>query len=150
MYRAYLEQSDIFIGLYWQRYGMVGPGMEISGLEDELKLAEGLPRLLYVKGPAPDREPELAAMLARIAAEAADSYRHFRSAAELGRLVRDDLATLLSERFAAARARPRSRPARASRRGPPARSRSARRRWSAGNRTSARSPSWPGGPACGW
>ena len=36
LYRAYLDQSDIFIGLYWQRYGWVGPGMEISGLEDEL------------------------------------------------------------------------------------------------------------------
>ena len=101
VYRAYLAQSDIFVGLYWQRYGWVGPGMEISGLEDELQLARSLPRLLYVKGPAPDREPELAALLSRISAEAADSYRHFHSAAELGRLVRDDLATLLSERFAA-------------------------------------------------
>jgi predicted ATPase len=106
VYRAYLEQSDIFIGLYWQRYGLVSPGLEISGLEDELRLAEGLPRLLYVKGPAPDREPELADMLARIKAEATDSYRHFRSAAELGRLVRDDLATLLSERFSAAEPAP--------------------------------------------
>ena len=101
LYRAYLAQSDIFVGLYWQRYGWVGPGMEISGLEDELVLARGLPRLLYVKGPAPRREPELAALLARIAEEASDSYRHFRSATELGRLVRDDLATLLSERFTA-------------------------------------------------
>jgi predicted ATPase len=101
VYRAYLAQSDVFVGLYWQRYGWVGPGMEISGLEDELELARGLPRLLYVKGPAPGREPELTALLSRISDEAADSYRHFRSAAELGRLVRDDLATLLSERFAA-------------------------------------------------
>ena len=31
LYRAYLAQSDIFIGLYWQRYGWVGPGMDISG-----------------------------------------------------------------------------------------------------------------------
>ena len=26
MYRAYLEQSQIFVGIYWQRYGWVGPG----------------------------------------------------------------------------------------------------------------------------
>ena len=39
LYRAYLAQSDIFIGLYWQRYGWVGPGMEVSGLEEELELA---------------------------------------------------------------------------------------------------------------
>ena len=32
VYRAYLGQSDIFIGIYWQRYGWVGPGMTISGL----------------------------------------------------------------------------------------------------------------------
>src|SRR5215813_8548282 len=39
VYRSYLEQSDIFVGIYWQRYGWVGPGMTISGLEDELRLA---------------------------------------------------------------------------------------------------------------
>jgi predicted ATPase len=102
LYRAYLAQSDVFVGLYWQRYGWVGPGMEISGLEDEFQLSHAYPRLLYVKEPAPDREPRLAEMLARIEAEGSVSYRHFRTARELGRLVRDDLATLLSEQFAAA------------------------------------------------
>jgi predicted ATPase len=102
LYQAYLAQSDVFIGLYWQRYGQVGPDMEISGLEDEFELSQALPRLLYVKEPAPDREPRLTALLSRIQEEASDSYRHFRTPAELGRLVRDDLALLLSERFAAA------------------------------------------------
>jgi predicted ATPase len=115
VYRAYLAQSDIFIGLYWQRYGWVGPGMETSGLEEEFELARGLPRLLYVKAPAPGREPGLAGLLARIEEEALASYRIFRTPGQLGRLVRDDLATLLSERFAsgppaaAAVASPRSR-----------------------------------------
>ena len=103
LYRAYLAQSDVFVGLYWQQYGWVGPGMEVSGLEDELNLSQALPRLLYVKGPAPDRESRLTELLGRIQAEASVSYRHFRTPAELGRLVRDDLAMLLSERFAAAR-----------------------------------------------
>src|SRR5688500_6605318 len=35
LYRAYLEQSDIFIAVYWQRYGWVAPGMDISCLDDE-------------------------------------------------------------------------------------------------------------------
>ena len=39
LYRAYLEQSDIFIGIYWQRYGWIAPDMEISGLEDEYRLS---------------------------------------------------------------------------------------------------------------
>ena len=106
LYQSYLAQSDVFIGIYWQRYGQVNAGMEVSGLEEEFLLSgtDGLPRLLYVKTPAPDREPRLAELLARIGAEA--SYRRFSTPAELDRLVRDDLATLLSERFAGGSAAP--------------------------------------------
>ena len=142
LYRAYLAQSDVFIGLYWQRYGWVGPGMDISGLEDEFRLSDGLPRLLYVKAPAPDREPRLAEMLDRHRGRGAGrtALPHAR---ELGRLVRDDLATLLSERFAAARApaagragaRPRPRPLPVD-----------RPRWSGGSRPSTRWPSCSSGP----
>jgi predicted ATPase len=102
LYRAYLTQSDIFIGVYWQRYGWIGPGMDISGLEDEFRLSHSIPRLLYVKKPAPDREPRLAAMIVDLQTEATDSYRSFRSPRELGHLVREDLALLLSERFTTA------------------------------------------------
>jgi predicted ATPase len=111
LYRAYLAQSDIFIGLYWQRYGWIGPDMDISGLEDELRLSAtmSMPRLLYVKTPAPEREPGLEAMIAGLQSDASDSYRSFRTPRELAGLVRDDLALLLSERFAAASsAEPRS------------------------------------------
>jgi predicted ATPase len=102
LYRAYLAQSDIFVGLYWQRYGWIGPGMDVSGLEDEFRLSHSIPRLLYVKAPAPEREPRLTAMIAELQSEGADSYRSFRTPRELGRLVRDDLALLLSERFTSA------------------------------------------------
>ena len=101
VYRAYLAQADVFIGLYWQRYGQLVPGTRVSGLEDEFDLSGGLPRLLYVKAPAPGRDPGLADLLARIKEESSASYRYFRTPAELGRLVRDDLAVLLSERFGA-------------------------------------------------
>src|SRR4029077_10019751 len=63
MYRAYLAQSQIFVGIYWQRYGWVAPGMDISGLEDESGWAAGKPMLLYLKRPAPGLEPRLAAMI---------------------------------------------------------------------------------------
>ncbi|HEY2520063.1 MAG TPA: DUF4062 domain-containing protein [Streptosporangiaceae bacterium] len=99
VYRAYLAQSQVFIGIYWQRYGWVAPGEQISGLEDEYLLSAGLPRLLYVKTPAPGREPRLAELLARITNEGDVSYQHFADAAELRRLVENDLAVLLSERF---------------------------------------------------
>jgi hypothetical protein len=53
LYRAYLAQSQIFVGVYWQSYGWVAPGEPVSGLEDEYRLSAGLPRLIYVKSPAP-------------------------------------------------------------------------------------------------
>jgi hypothetical protein len=46
VYRAYLAQSDVFVGLYWQRYGQAAPGMGLSGLEEEFGLSARLPRLL--------------------------------------------------------------------------------------------------------
>ena len=57
LYRAYLAQSQVFIGIYWQSYGWVAPGEQISGLEDEYRLATGLPQLLYVKGRPPTASP---------------------------------------------------------------------------------------------
>src|SRR6184192_2084464 len=63
LYRAYLAQSDVFIGLYWQHYGWVAPTMDISGLEDEYRLAGDKPKLIYVKAPAPEREPALQTLL---------------------------------------------------------------------------------------
>jgi len=102
MYRAYLEQSQVFVGIYWQRYGWVAPGMKISGLEDEYRLAAGKPMLLYLKRPAPDQEHGLTAMIDSIRAAGTVSYRTFATARELERLLADDLAVLLSESFAGA------------------------------------------------
>jgi predicted ATPase len=99
VYRAYLAQSQVFVGIYWQSYGWVAPGQQISGLEDEYLLSAGLPRLIYVKSPALEREPRLADMLTRIENEGSLSYRRFSDPAELARLVQDDLAALLTERF---------------------------------------------------
>jgi predicted ATPase len=99
VYRAYIAQSQVFVGIYWQSYGSLVPGEEASGLEDEYRLSAGLPRLIYVKSPAPDREPRLAEMLARIRDEGGVSYQHFADPVELQQLVGNDLAVLLSERF---------------------------------------------------
>src|SRR6266498_5655027 len=66
LYRAYLDQSHIFIGIYWQSYGWVAPGETISGLEDEYRSSGDRPKLIYVKAPAPDRETRLSELLGRI------------------------------------------------------------------------------------
>src|SRR5262249_35625740 len=105
VYRAYLAQSQVFVGIYWQSYGWVAPGEEISGLEDEYRLSAGMPRLIYVKSPAPEGEPRLTELLARIKSDDSVSYQRFSDPAELQRLVQDDLAVLLSERFEMTRPR---------------------------------------------
>src|SRR6266536_6028450 len=93
LYRAYLDQSHIFIGIYWQKYGWVAPGETISGLEDEYRLSADKPKLIYIKTPAPEREPRLKALLEDIKSVA--SYKYFATASELGELIANDLSLLL-------------------------------------------------------
>ena len=99
LYRAYLEQSDVFIGLYGERYGWVAPGEEMSGLEDEYRLSGDRPKLIYIRSPASNREPQLAKLIERIRRDDRASYRSFSDPDELRSLVADDLAVLLTERF---------------------------------------------------
>jgi len=101
LYRAYLAQSQVFVGIYWQHYGWVAPDMTISGLEDEYVLAAEHPKLIYIKAPAPDRDPELELLLERIRDDNRASYRTFSTADELAELLENDLAVLLTERFEA-------------------------------------------------
>ncbi|RZS68126.1 putative ATPase [Agromyces ramosus] len=101
LYRAYLEQSDIFVGVYWEQYGWIAPGEEMSGLEDEWNLAPEIPKLIYLKR-SDHRQDRLDELLERIRDDDDASYVAFTDAAELADLVTADLATLLAERFDAA------------------------------------------------
>jgi predicted ATPase len=99
LYRAYLAQSDVFVGLYWERYGWVAPGETVSGLEDEYNLAPQLPKLIYIKETTGEREPRLTELLDRIRTDDTASFKYFGTARELSALIEGDLATLLAERF---------------------------------------------------
>jgi Domain of unknown function (DUF4062) len=99
LYRAYLTQSHVFVGIYFARYGWVAPGEEVSGLEDEYTLSIRLPRLVYVKAPAPNRESRLNDLLSRIRDDDTVAYKAYGSSDELRQLLREDLAVLLAERF---------------------------------------------------
>jgi hypothetical protein len=90
VYQAYLSQSDIFIGIYWNSYGWIAPGMEMSGLEDEYKLSTGKPRLIYLKS-SDARQERLKALINEIS-NAGISYKTFANASELQELVENDLA----------------------------------------------------------
>lgn len=97
LYRAYLDQSHIFVGIYWNSYGWVAPDMEISGLEDEFRLSTHKVRLIYVKH-SDDRSPELIKLLHDIQGEAV-TFQRFNTPEEFKELLANDLALLLSERF---------------------------------------------------
>ncbi len=99
LYRAYLGQSHIFIGIYWQSYGWVAPGETLSGLEDEYRRSSDIPKLIYIKSPALEREPRLRELLDRIKSDDIAAYKYFSAAAELRELIENDLAVLLTERF---------------------------------------------------
>ena len=89
----------MFVGLYWQRYGWIGPRWTSRGS----RTSSGCPPECRDSVPqvaGPGEEPRLAAMIAFFQSKDTDSYRSFRSTPTLGRLARDDLALLLSERFA--------------------------------------------------
>ena len=99
LYREYLAQSQIFIGIYWDRYGWIAPEETISGLEDEYQLAGNLPKLIYIKKSNGTREDRLSQLLKRIQEDDKVSYKNFSTTEELGNLIINDLAVLLTERF---------------------------------------------------
>jgi predicted ATPase len=99
LYRSYLDQSDIFIGIYAESYGWVAPDEHISGLEDEYNLAPAtMPKLIYIKA-TPHREPRLNDLIDRIRTDDHAAYLPFHTSEELHDRIADDLATLLAERF---------------------------------------------------
>ncbi|GAA1943791.1 ATP-binding protein [Microbacterium deminutum] len=104
LYRSYLEQSDVFVGIYGERYGWIAPGEEVSGLEDEYLLAPAtMPKLIYIKE-AENREDRLNNLIDRIRGDDTASYVSFATAEELAERVAGDLATMLAERFEGSRA----------------------------------------------
>ncbi|MCR2764984.1 DUF4062 domain-containing protein [Microbacterium sp. zg.B48] len=104
LYRAYLEQSDVFVGMYWESYGWVAPEEVVSGLEDEYNLTPDIPMLIYIKESS-KRDAGLDRLLERIRSDDRVSYASFHTPAELKRLLTSDLAILLAERFTTASAR---------------------------------------------
>jgi predicted ATPase len=101
LYRSYLEQSDVFVGIYWERYGWIAPGEQISGLEDEYRLCDPrMPKLIYLKDSSA-REERLQQLITAIQSDDNASYVHFATQEELHDHLVSDLATLLAERFQA-------------------------------------------------
>lgn len=100
LYLRKLRESDIFVGIYKLSYGWVAPQAQISGLEDEYREAikSGIPCLLYVYADQNSRDPRLIALLAEFE-QGGNTYSHYQSSDDLYPRVRDDLTSVIVERF---------------------------------------------------
>lgn len=97
------RERDVFVGVYWQEYGWVGRRDGVSAIEEEYAQSAGVPRLVYVKEPAPGREPALGRLLERMRIGDRVACRTFATPGELAELLIDDLTGLMSQRFYAGR-----------------------------------------------
>ena len=100
LYSAFLEQSDIFIGVYGTGYGWIDEsgGMTISGLHDEWVLSSEMPRIVFVQETSDQREPRLTDLIKEIG-ETGVSFNLFRTRSQLVNRARDAIALCISERF---------------------------------------------------
>ncbi len=89
-----VDGADVFVGVYAGRYGPRDPATGLGVLEQQYLRAGERPRLIYVRSSAGPREPHLDVLLSRIQADDLASYRRFRDAQELARLLTEDLALL--------------------------------------------------------
>ncbi|MCA0331620.1 MAG: hypothetical protein LCI03_17200 [Actinobacteria bacterium] len=93
--------SDLFVGVYGDRYGDIDPDRGVSQLEADYLEAGTRPRLVYVMPGSGARDPHLSLLLTRIQADDLTSYRRVSTADELAALVTDDVAMVLTEAFTA-------------------------------------------------
>ena len=99
MYRAHVEQSHIFIGVFLKSPGSIVSAQAISNLEDAFLRSIGKPRLIYVKESLQECDPELELPPERVRLESIYCYRSLSTSAELTELIQNDILQLLSETF---------------------------------------------------
>jgi len=105
VYYEKLIASNIFIGIYRESYGWIGPNMSISGIEDEFRLAtdNGMDRLIYIyKNPA-NRDEKLDNLLKEIEANGDINYALYSDLEELHNLIQENITALITERFLVAK-----------------------------------------------
>ena len=100
LYKARLEISQIFIGIYKESYGWIAPEMDVSGVEDEFRLAtaQGMDRLIYIyEGPS-SRNSKLQTLIDE-AKNAGITVAFYTDPAQLKDRIRNDLTAVVSNRF---------------------------------------------------
>ena len=100
VYVSRLEMSHIFIGIYKEQYGWVAPEMNISGVEDEFRIAaaRGMDRLIYVYKTPASRDQRLHDLIEE-AKGAGITLWMYSDPTQLEGRVRNDLTAAVSNRF---------------------------------------------------
>ena len=100
LYKARLEISQIFVGIYREFYGYIAPEMDVSGVEDEFRLAaaRGMDRLIYAYQTPSVRDPKLQLLIDE-ANDAGLTLAFYTDPAQLRERVRNDLTAVVSKRF---------------------------------------------------
>ena len=102
LYLARLRDSDIVIAIYKHEYGWIDEkgGMDISGLEDESRIARelGMPLLVYAHKYHTPRDERLRILVQEIM-DGDQTVVFYERPEELRELVRDDVTRLLTHHF---------------------------------------------------
>jgi hypothetical protein len=96
---AEVQESDLYIGLFWQRYGYL-TDRGISATEEEYQeaRASNKPILIYIKEPAPNREVALARFLRDVENYGTGHFRiTFTTIDELKEQVKRDVMRAVSQ-----------------------------------------------------
>ena len=101
VYESRLRTSDVFVAVYREEYGWVAPGMTISGIEDELDIAEELaiPRLVYTYKTPAARDQCLVALIERAKQDSGLTIWQYSHPDELRDRLREDITALVSRHF---------------------------------------------------
>ena len=100
LYKARLEISQMFVGIYRESYGWIAPDLNVSGVEDEFRLAadRGMDRLIYIYQTPSSRDPKLQILIDE-AKNAGITLGYYTDPEQLRDRVRNDLTAVVSNRF---------------------------------------------------
>jgi tetratricopeptide (TPR) repeat protein len=100
LYTARLEESQIFVGVYRESYGWIASDMDVSGVEDEFRIAtrRGMDRLVYVYESPTHRDAKLDSLL-KVAERSGITFALYGRPDQLRDMVRNDITAVVSSRF---------------------------------------------------
>lgn len=98
-YMEGLARAQICIIIWKESYGWIDPAINISGIDDEFRIARerNLELLIYIKADAPNRDARLKALLDE--ARTSVTTHSFKDCSELQDQISADITSLLSQAF---------------------------------------------------